>query len=137
MSQITLNPYLNFNGNTREAMEFYHQVLGGELKLQTFSEVSGMEVPPGYEDKIMHARLDSDVIAIMATEGRPGVEVKFGDNVSLSLMGSDTAKLTEIFNALTSGGEVTMPLAKQFWGDTFGALKDRFGVYWMVNITEA
>jgi len=132
-----LNPYLNFNGNTREALEFYHQVFGGELKLQTFSEVPGMEVPKGYEDKIMHGRLDSDTVTIMATEGQPGKEVKFGDNVSLSLMGSDNPKLTEIFNALAEGGEVTMPLSKQFWGDTFGALKDKFGIYWMVNISEA
>jgi PhnB protein len=137
MRQITLNPYLNFNGNTREALEFYHQIFGGELKLQTFSEVPGMEVPKGYEDKIMHGRLDSDAITLMATEGKPEVEVNFGDNVSLSLQGTDTAKLTEIFNALSEGGEVTMPLEKQFWGDIFGALKDKFGVYWMVNISEA
>ncbi len=135
MSETTLNPYLNFNGNTREAMEFYHHVLGGELKLQTFSEVPDMDVPAGYEDKIMHSQLESDAINIMATEAQPGTVVKFGDNVSLSLVGTDTDKLTEIFNALSEEGEITMPLEKQFWGDVFGAFKDKFGINWMVNIS--
>jgi PhnB protein len=137
MSQTQLSPYLNFEGNTKEAMEFYHQILGGKLDLQPFKDAPGMEVPAGYEDKIVHARLESDGIIIMASEGMPDRSVTFGDNINLSLMGSDKAKLTEIFNALAEGGEVTMPLAGQFWGDTYGSLKDKFGIYWMVNISKA
>lgn len=136
MTQPMLNPYLNFNGNTKEAMEFYHQVLGGELTLQKFSEAPGMPVPAGYEDKIIHARLDSDAIVIMGSEGQPGTNVGFGDNVHLSISGSDEPKLTRWFKGLSDGGNVTMPLAKQFWGDTYGQLTDRFGVHWMVNITK-
>ncbi len=134
MSEIALSPYLNFDGNTRQAMEFYQQVFGGRLSLQRFGEVPGMQVPPGYEDKIVHARLDADGITIMASEGRPGGTVNFGDNVSLSLNGADTAKLTGIYERLAEGGTVVMPLARQFWGDTFGMVTDRFGVHWMVNI---
>ena len=132
---MQLNPYLNFPGNTREAMEFYQKVLGGKLDVQTFGEAPGMEVPPGYEDKVIHAMLDADGVVIMASESMPGSEVTFGDNVSLSLSGTNTDRLTQIFHSLSDGGTVTMPLEKQFWGDTFGMATDRFGVNWMVNIT--
>lgn len=133
----TLCPYLNFNGNTRQAMEFYRDVLGGKLALQTFAEAPNMPLPPGYQDKVMHARLDADGFVIMAAEGEPGKDVNFGNNVSLMLSGTDEARLTKVFNALSQGGTVRMPLAKQFWGDTFGLLTDKFGVHWMVNITHA
>ncbi len=136
MSKVMLNPYLNFNGNTAEAMEFYHSVFGGKLEMQKFSDAKGMEVPAGYEDKILHSKLESDEVVLMASEGKPDTDVVFGDNISMSLMGSDHDKLAEIFNALAEGGEVTMPLALQFWGDTFGELTDKFGIHWMVNITK-
>ena len=133
---IKLNPYLNFSGNTQEAMEFYKSVFGGELTLSKFSEYPDMEVPEGYEDKIMHAQLVSDDITLMASEGKPGGEVVNGDNFSLSLSGDDEAKLTEIFGKLAEGGQITMPLEKQMWGDTFGMVMDKFGFNWMVNINQ-
>lgn len=133
MTQSTLVPYLNFGGNTKEAMEFYHEVLGGELTLQKFGEAPVF--PPGYEDKIIHARLEADGIVIMASEGQPGANVVFGNNVHLSLHGSDEPKLNRLFKELSAGGEVTMPLEKQFWGDTYGSFTDKFGVHWQVNIT--
>jgi PhnB protein len=134
---MQLNPYLNFPGNTREAMEFYQKVLGGKLQVQTFSEAPGMDIPPGYEDKVIHAMLDADGVVIMASESMPGTEVTFGDNISLSLSGSNADRLTQIFNALSEGGTITMALEKQFWGDTFGMATDKYGVNWMVNITAA
>ena len=82
MANATVSPYLNFNGNTKEAMEFYQKALGGKLSLQKFSDAPGMPVPPGYADKIMHARLEADSINIMASEGQPGTEVDLdGDGV--------------------------------------------------------
>lgn len=134
---IKLNPYLNFSGNTQEAMEFYHSVLGGDLTLSKFSDFPQMEVPEGYEDKIMHATLTNGGITIMASEGKPGGEVVIGDNFSMSLSGDDEAKLTEIFGKLAEGGQITMPLEKQVWGDTFGMVQDKFGISWMVNINQA
>ena len=131
---IKLNPYINFSGNTQEAMEFYKSVFGGELTLSKFSEFPQMEVPEGYEDKIMHAQLVSGDITIMASEGKPGGEVVKGDNFSLSLSGDDEEELTKLFEALGEGGQVTMPLEKQMWGDTFGMIIDKFGISWMVNI---
>jgi PhnB protein len=131
---IKLNPYLNFQGNTKEAMEFYHGVFGGELTINTFGEYPDMPTPEEYRDKVMHAQLLADEITIMASEGQPGQPVNFGDNVSLSLSGDETERLTRYFNELSGGGEIIMPLQPQVWGDTFGALKDKFGVYWLVNI---
>lgn len=130
----TLNPYLNFNSNTRDAMRFYQSVLGGQLSMQTFGE-AGMAKTDSEKDLIIHALLKSGEIVIMASEGHPGEEVKFGDNINLSISGSDEETLTKYFNGLAEGGKVNMPLAKQFWGDTFGMLTDKFGVQWMVNIT--
>jgi PhnB protein len=83
----------------------------------------------------VHAALTSDGITLFASDGRPGTPVIFGDNVHPSLQGSDSAKLTGLFDGLAAGGRVDMPLAKQFWGDTFGMLTDKFGVHWMVNIS--
>jgi PhnB protein len=131
----TLCPYLNLNGNAAEAMRFYQSVLGGDLTVQKFGDV-GMGQSDSEKDLTLHAVLTSDAITLYASDGRPETEVKFGDNVHLSLQGKDADALTQVFNGLSNGGQVDMPLAKQFWGDTFGMLTDKFGVHWMVNITE-
>ncbi len=129
-----LNPYLTFNGNAAEAMKFYHSVLGGDLQMQTFDEAK-MAKSPEEKNRIIHANLKSESLTIMASDSMMERQAKFGDNVHLSLSGDDHEKLTSIFNGLAKGGSVDMPLAKQFWGDTYGQLTDRFGVHWMVNIT--
>ena len=129
----TLNPYLTFDGNAAEAMRFYHSILGGELTMQTFGEAK-MAQSPAEEDRIVHAALKSDAFSLMASDGQLGRRMKFGDNISMSLTGRNRKKLIEVFGKLSKGGKVDMPLAKQFWGDTFGMLTDRFGIHWMVNI---
>ena len=131
----TLTPYLNFNGNAAEAMKFYQSVLGGELKIQTFGESGMPDIPEEEKNRTIHADLKNDTLSFMASDGHASQEVKFGDNIHMSIAGSDEAKLTEFFNKLAEGGKVDMPLAKQFWGDTFGMLTDKFGVHWMVNIS--
>ncbi|MDE1852641.1 MAG: VOC family protein [Thaumarchaeota archaeon] len=128
-----LNPYLTFNGNAAEAMRYYHSVLGGELKMQTFGEAK-MARSPQEEKLIVHATLKNGAISFMASDANPSRRATFGDNVSMSVSGEDSRKLTEVFNRLAEGGKVDMPLAKQFWGDTFGMLTDKFGIHWMVNI---
>ncbi len=130
----TLAPYLNFSGNTREAMEFYQSVLGGKLTMQTFGE-SGMPTPAEDKDKIMHADLKNDALSFMASDGNKEHPVHVGNNIHMSIVGTDEALLTKYFNGLAQGGKVDLPLAKQFWGDTFGMLTDKFGVHWMVNIS--
>src|ERR1700686_345270 len=117
--ETTLMPYLNFNGNTSEAMRFYQSILGGELSTQTFGEAN-MAQKPEEKDKILHAALKSDSLSLMASDTQTGQPATFGDNIHLSISGQDNSRLTGIFNGLAQGGKVDMPLAKQFWGDTFG-----------------
>ena len=131
---LSLNPYLNFNGNTAEAMKFYKSIIGGDLSIQTFGEAQ-MAENPEEKDLVLHASLKSDSMTLMASDAVPRMKVKFGDNFHLSLQGQDSKRLSEIFNGLSQGGQVNMPLEKQFWGDTFGMITDKFGVHWMVNIT--
>lgn len=129
-----LAPYLNFDGKTTgEAMKFYQSVFGGNLTMQTFGE-AGMAKSDEEKDYVIHAELKSEGIDFMASSGHPGAPVKFGDNIHMSISGKDEVKLTEWFNKLSEGGKTDMPMAKQFWGDTYGQLTDKFGVHWMVNI---
>ena len=139
--KATFTPYLNFNGNFKEAMQFYQSILGGELEMQTFGEAP-VESSEKLRDRIMHATLKNDAITFMAsdnpTEHRATInnsKVHLDVSVHLSITGSDENLLTKYFNGLAEGGKVDMPLAKQFWGDTFGILTDKFGVHWMVNIS--
>ncbi len=117
-------------------MTFYHSILGGELTIQTFGEAMG-DIPTDYRDRIMHAHLVSDNVNVMASDTHPEHSAPFvvGNNINLSIVGSDEESLSEYFNRLAAGGNVDMPLQKQFWGDTFGMLTDKFGIHWMVNIT--
>jgi PhnB protein len=131
---LSLNPYLNFNGNTAEAMKFYKSIIGGDLSIQTFGEAQ-MAENPEEKDLVLHASSKSDSMTLMASDAVPRMKIKFGDNFHLSLQGQDSKRLSEIFNGLSQGGQVNMPLEKQFWGDTFGMITDKFGVHWMVNIT--
>lgn len=129
-----LNPYLNFNGNAREAVTFYQQVLGGELTISTFGEF-GAGADATYADRVMHAQLETpDGFTLMASDTGPGMgEVVAGSNFAVSLSGDDEA-LRGYFAGLSEGGTVTMPLERQMWGDEFGMLDDRFGISWLVNI---
>lgn len=129
-----LEAYLGFNGDCRDAMEFYKSTLGGELTLQTFGEVPGDQSAEADKNRIIHAELKSGNIHFFASDSMPGQDVKVGDNVSLCLGGSDEAHLTDLFNKLSAGGTIDMPLEKQFWGDNFGMLTDKFSIHWMVNI---
>ena len=130
-----LNPYLNFDGDTRQAMEFYKGVFGGELDINTFGEF-GNEGSPG-ADKIMHAQLETaSGFTLMASDTPPGMQRNPGDSMSISLSGDDAGELRGYWEKLSDGGTVTMPLEKQMWGDEFGMCTDRFGVPWMVNITQ-
>jgi PhnB protein len=128
-----LNPYISFDGDAREAMEFYKQVLGGELTINTFGEYGAPDGPGA--DKIMHAQLESPSgFTLMASDTPPGMEYKPGDNISISLSGDDAGELRGYWDKLASNGTVTMPLEKQMWGDEFGSCVDQFGITWLVNI---
>ena len=129
----SLAPYLNFNGQAAEAMRFYQSILGGQLTMQTFGEVK-MAEKPEERDLIVHAVLKTDSFTFMASDTHPSRQTRFGDNIHMSVTGRDSDRMTKVFNSLAEGGKIDMPLAKQFWGDKFGMLTDKFGVHWMVNI---
>ncbi|HYQ62188.1 VOC family protein [Actinophytocola sp.] len=130
----TLNPYINFAGNARQAMEFYEQVFGGTLRLSTFGDFGSEDAPNG----IMHGQLETPSgYTLMAADNPPGQPHQPGNNITVSLSGDDGEELRGYFDKLSSGGTVTLPLEKQAWGDEFGMVVDRFGIAWMVNIGTA
>ena len=130
-----LNPYLSFKDDAREAMEFYKSVFGGKLDMSTFKEYHASE-DPAEDDKIMHAVLETENgIVFMASDTPNSMEYSPGARISMSLSGDDEAELRGYWDRLREGGQEAMPLAKAPWGDTFGMLRDRYGVDWLVNIT--
>jgi len=130
-----LNPYLTFPGTAREAMEYYKEVFGGTLTMNTFGEYGMQDSPQA--DGIMHAQLETDNgFTLMASDAAPGMEHRPGDTITISLSGDDSAELNGYWSKLADGGTVTMPLEKQMWGDEFGMCTDKFGVPWMVNIAD-
>jgi PhnB protein len=133
----TLNPYLSFRDNAKEAMTFYQSVFGGELTMSTFGEFHASE-DVAEQDKIMHAMLTADNgMVLMGADTPGGMDYIPGNNISLSLSGSEEPELRGYFAKLADGGTVAMPLEKAPWGDTFGMCQDKFGVDWLVNIAPA
>ena len=134
----TLYPYLCFNGNCKEAMEFYQSVLGGELTLQTFGEAPGVTDDDDTKNLIMHADLKTETLNFFGSDDpSAGGEIKFGHNISLCLGGTDLEALTGAFNALCAGGTVQQELTTAVWGNVFGMFSDKFGMDWMVNISKS
>lgn len=131
-----LNPYISFDGDARQAMEFYQEVFGGTLALNTFGEYGQPDAPNA--DKIMHAMLEtSSGFTLMASDTPPGMPHNPGNNITVSLSGDDDTELRGYWEKLSEGGSVSVPLEKQMWGDVFGMCTDRFGIPWMVNIGQA
>jgi PhnB protein len=135
----TLSPYLGFDGTCEEAFEFYRSVFGGEFRnLSRYSEApSDPSGPPVDGDKIMHVALPiGEGQAIMGSDRPPGLgTTTFGDSVSISVFPDSSEEGRRIFDALSEGGQVTLPYERQFWGDDYGQLTDRFGINWMVDYT--
>lgn len=135
MSQ-SLNPYLNFRGTAREAMAFYESVFGGELTVSSFRDF-GMEVAEDEQDLVMHSQLSTPAgFLLMGADVPSHMDYTRGVNDgSVSLSGDDEEALGGYFAKLGEGANVTQPLEKAPWGDSFGMLVDRFGVNWLVNIS--
>lgn len=131
-----LNPYLSFKDNTREVMEYYKSVFGGGLVLRTFKDFKASK-DPSEDDLIMHSVLEvSSDLMFMASDTPVRLEYKPGNNFSMSLTGDDEAKLSDYFEKLSQGGNITMPLEKSMWGDKFGMVIDKYGIQWLVNISQ-
>ncbi|MEQ1769068.1 MAG: VOC family protein [Devosia sp.] len=129
-----LNPYVNFKGNARQAMEFYKSVFGGELTMSTFGEF-GASVNPDEKDLIMHAQLEApNGYWLMGSDTPAHMDYKPGSNYSISLSGDDEAVLSGHWKKLSEGANILQALEKAPWGDSFGMLVDKFGTTWLVNI---
>jgi PhnB protein len=130
-----LNPYISFADNARQALEFYKEVFGGNLTVNTYGEYGAQDSPDA--DKIMHGLLETDSgFTLMCADMPPGSEHQPGNNIAVSVSGDDAAELRGYWDKLSDGGAVPVPLEKQMWGDEFGMCVDRFGITWMVNISQ-
>jgi PhnB protein len=135
---MKIHPYLNFPGTAEEAMRFYEKCLGGKLtEVHRFGNMPGAEqLPEAARKRVMHVGLElPGGFMIMASDTMEGMGPPHvaGTNMTISIHPSSRAEADRYFGALAEGGQVTMPLADQFWGDYYGSLTDRFGIQWMVN----
>ncbi len=130
MKQIT--PYLIFDGDCREAMNFYKQCIGGELTITTFGE-GDPNARPDAKDRLMHARLERGPTLLMASDNMPGMPFTRGDNVSLSIACDSVDEVKKAFAALSAGGKSIMAPADTFWNAYFAMFTDKFGMHWMLN----
>lgn len=129
-----LNPYISFDGDARDALEFYKGVFGGTLALSSYGEYGPPDAPGA--DKIMHGMLETDNgFTLMGADNPPDMALSPGNNMAVSLSGEDGSQLRGYWEKLSADGVVTLPLEKQMWGDEFGMCVDQFGTAWMVNIT--
>lgn len=130
---LTIHPYLNFDGNCKDAFNFYATLFGGQLDVQTFGE-SPMadQAPDGAKDRVMHARLTADNMLLMGSDALPNQYQKpQGFMITIDVDDAPTAE--RVFSKLTDGGAVVMPIQETFWAERFGMGVDRFGIPWMVN----
>ena len=134
----TINPYLNFAGNTEEAFNFYKSVFGGEFAMiQRFRDTpDGSKMSPELQNKIMHVSLPIGKNNIlMATDAceEMGFQVTQGNNFYICIGPDSKEEADKLFNGLSDGGKINTPLQEMFWGAYYGDLTDKFGIKWMVN----
>jgi PhnB protein len=128
-----LNVYLTFNGNCREAMEFYHSCFGGDFEINMFGDMPDGSTPED-KDRVMHANIRSGEFVLMASDtGSRYPHVSTGSSISLSLNCTSEEEIDDLFAKVSDGGRVTMPLDDTFWGAKFGMFTDKFGMPWMMN----
>ena len=133
-----VNPYLNFPGNTEEAFNFYKSVFGGEFAMvQRFKDTPEADrVPEADKNKLMHIALPiGNGTVLMATDALEsmGHKLKMGNNFHISISADSTEEADKLFNGLSAGGSIMVPMSKMFWGAYFGMFTDKFGIQWMIN----
>jgi len=138
---MTINPYLNFPGTTEEAFNFYKSVFGGEFSmLQRFGDTPNCDnIPESERNKIMHVSLPiSNGYVLMATDATEsmGFKLNVGNNSYICISPDSKEEATRLFNGLSAGGNIEMPLQDMFWGAYYGSFTDKFGIKWMVNYAE-
>lgn len=133
----SVNPYLSFNGTCEAAFNFYKSVFGGEFGMVgRYKDIPGEEIPESEKEKIMHIELPlTDHVCLMGADASEvfGQVTKFGDCVTLTLCTENEEDTRRIYNALSEGGKITMPLDKTFWADLYASFTDKFGISWALN----
>ena len=131
---MKLIPYLYFNGNAEAAMNFYQEVLGGEIgHISRYSEAP-MPMDEADKDKVMHSNFQFEGNMIMVSDTPTGKEVNENGNIQLSIDLDSVDRINELFPKMAKGGIITMELQDTFWGARFGMMKDKFGIGWMFNV---
>ena len=130
---MQLHPYLTFNGNAREAFDYYVKVLDGKITMSSTFKESPMDIPDSHKDQIMHIHMTFDGCDLMASDSMAGSPEAKGNNVALSLAVADSDRAARVFADLADGGRVLQPLAEVFWGGKFGMCEDKFGIRWMMS----
>lgn len=134
---MSIHPYLNFNGNCREAVEYYAEVFGlDKPHIMTFGDTPSdpsNPLPEEANNLVMHTRLNILGTIVMFSDVCPGMPFQAGNNITLSIVDTDVDKLTSIFNKLKEGGQVGMELQETFWSKAYGNLTDKFGIQWQIN----
>ncbi len=136
---MVLNPYLNFDGNAEEAFKFYQSVFGGQLMMQRMGEAPGLEnISEEEKNRLLHVaiQIGKDQY-LMASDIIPsaGHVLKVGNNNYISISAESREECDKLFNSLSVGGIIEMPMADMFWGDYFGSFTDKFGIGWMIGFT--
>jgi len=139
----TVNIYLTFNGNCEEVFNFYKSVFGGEFsyigRYKEMPPMDGKICPPGDMEKIMHISLPiSKETILMGSDSSDafGNTATTGDNFSISINTDSKAEADRLFNGLSAGGSIIMPMDKTFWGDYYGVFVDKYSIHWMVSFAE-
>jgi PhnB protein len=130
---MKLIPYITFNGNCEEALNFYRNAIGGEIVSIGRYGDSPMQVTEEYKQKILHARIQIGEYLLMASDSMPDKGSIAGNNISLSIEWDNASDMEIAYNKLAEGGKKTMPLGDMFWGARFGMLTDKYGIHWMFN----
>jgi|SRR3954469_16419909 PhnB protein len=130
-------PYFMFDGNAKDALEYYKEVFSGEISnLQTYGEAD-YPTPPEAHDRIIHAQFKKDDLVIMVSDAFPGSSVVAGNNISLTLEFESEEEIQKVYDALREKGSVNMELQDTFWGAKYAKVKDAFGIIWDLNYTKS
>jgi PhnB protein len=133
----SISPYLNFNGTTEEAFDFYRSVFGGEFSAKTrYRDMpDGDKLPENEKDRIMHMALPLKNGALYGSDSLDsrGPRITAGNSVYIMIAPESEEEARNIYEALSAGGEIEMALSKMFWGDLYASFKDRYGIWWMID----
>ena len=136
-TDIELMPYLQFQGNCEEALNFYKDILNGQIEIASRYDNPAMKVSEDFKNKILHARFNFGRYTIFASDVMPKkMNESILANISMSLGFHDEKAAQNVFDRLSQGGEINIPFKKQFWGDWHGNFSDRFRIRWMINYSE-